>query len=172
MLKVKVTGLNTLHKHLERLRSLDNKFKEFLERLAQIGIDTATVKFQSAQYDGTNDVVVEQSPLWLSDNTLCISASGEKILFIEFGTGVHYVEQHPQPIDGLAARGTYGAGKGSNDSWAYIGEGGTNGELVATKKDGRTVYQTHGNPPANAMYEAAKNIRDNVMQIAREVFSE
>ena len=48
-------------------------------------------------------------------------------------------------------------------------EPGTNG-LERTRGD-TTVVLTHGNPPARAMYEASKAMREQIMVIAREVFS-
>ena len=139
-----------------------------LERLAEIGVETASVRFRNAQYDGTNDVTVD-APKWVSDNCIAVSASGTTITFIEFGTGVYYSEEHPQSSEFGFQRGGYGQGKGSQNSWGYYGEQGTNGQFVKTTDKG-DVYVTHGNPPARAMYDASKDIRNNIITIAKEVF--
>lgn len=169
-MKVQVTGEDRLISKLNAYKkSLKEKQRKFLSTLAEIGIDTATVKFGSAQYDGENDVEVEQSPRWSGDNKLIISATGKTITFIEFGTGVHYAEQHPKAMELGMVRGEYGQGKGSQNSWGYYGSPGTNGKVVKETPRG-TVVVTHGNPPARAMYDAGKEMRNRILEIAREVF--
>ena len=90
--------------------------------------------------------------------------------FIEFGSGVHYVEQHPKASEMGAVRGGYGQNKGLKDTWAYYGDPGTNGEPAKGKKGEKGLVFTHGNPPARAMYDAGKEMRERIAEIAREVF--
>lgn len=169
MFSISVTGVDSIIKRLESYtKNLEEKNRTFMERLAQIGIDTATLKFGQAQYDGTNDVTVEPIPRWEGDNKLYVAASGSSILFIEFGTGVHYSEQHELAGKFGFVRGTYGKGHGSQDTWGYYGEPGTNGRVVERKNG--SVVLTHGNPPNRAMYDAAKDMRDRMLEIAREVY--
>ena len=66
-------------------------------------------------------------------------------------------------------RGEYGEGKGSNESWGYYGDPGTNGRVIK-KKSGQTVVITHCNPPSRAMYDSAKVMRSKIVDIAREVY--
>lgn len=164
---VRVRGLESL---IQRLSGLEGSIKErqrtLMERLAKIGIDVAAMRFSTAQYDGVNDVIVRREPEWISDNTLRIHADGSTVAFIEFGTGVHYREQHPKAAELHMIRGTYGYGLGRFDSWKYKGAPGTNGEMT----DSDYVW-THGNPPARAMYEAGREIRDRIREVAREVFN-
>ena len=58
----------------------------------------------------------------------------------------------------------------------YYGEPGTNGRVVRTQqKEGEEavdVIRTHGNPPARAMYDAGKAMRERIVEIAREVYKE
>lgn len=176
MFSISVTGVDSIIKRLESYtKNLEEKNRIFMERLAQIGIDTASVMFKNAAYDGANgDVTVDRTPHWEGENTLVISASGEKILFIEFGTGVHYVE-HPKGAEMGYIHGTYGLGLGANkNGWAYYGEMGSNptppARIVRTTDDGRAVIRTKGNPPARAMYEASKKMRYKMAEIAREVY--
>lgn len=169
-IRVSVSGVDRLISKLKAYqKSLKNKQKILLEKLAEIGIDVATVRFQTAQYDGENDVLVEKTPQWSGDNKLIISATGKSITFIEFGTGVHYAEQHPKAMEFGAVRGEFGQGKGSQDSWGYYGVPGTNGRVIKTNEKG-TLIVTHGNPPARAMYDAGKEMRSRIVEIAREVF--
>lgn len=169
-MQIKVSGLDSLMKKLKAYRdSLEAKQQRLLEELAAIGIDVADAEFKVAQYDGYNDVVVNKDPVWIGDNQLVISASGQAITFIEFGSGVHYTEQHPKASDFGYERGTYGQGKGSQDTWGYYGSPGTNGQVVKSNEKGDLVL-THGNPPARAMYDAGKEMRNQMIEIARKVW--
>lgn len=169
-MEIRVKGLDSLINKLKTYqKSLEEKQHRLLEELVKIGIDVASAKFQTAQYDGDNDVIVNKQPEWVGDNKLFLTATGSSITFIEFGTGIHYAEQHPKAAALGAIRGAYGQGKGSRDSWGYYGSPGTNGKVVKENDKG-TVVLTHGNPPARAMYDSAKEMRSQVANIAREVF--
>lgn len=170
-MQIKVTGIDSLINKLKSYaKSIDEKQHRFIEELSRIGIDVAAAEFQTAQYDGYNDVVVGSVPEWVGDNKLFISATGNAVTFIEFGTGVHYVEQHPKANEFGAIRGAYGKGNGLKDTWGYYGSPGTNGREVQ-KKDGSTVVLTHGNPPARAIYDAGKEMRNRIVEIAKGVFA-
>lgn len=169
-MEISVTGVDKLIDKLKAYRnSLEDKQHRLLEKLAEIGIDVASVRFESAQYDGDNDVVVNKSPEWVEDNRLFITATGHSVTFIEFGTGVHYAEQHPNAAALGFTRGVYGQGNGSRDSWGYYGSPGTNGRVVRETDKGPVVL-THGNPPARAMYESTKEMRNRILSIAKEVY--
>ncbi len=169
-MQVKVTGARRLISKLKAYqKDLDEKQHRLLEELAKIGIDTASVRFETAQYDGENDVVVNRQPEWAGENRLFLTATGKSVTFIEFGTGVHYAERHPN-ADALSfTRGAYGQGKGSRDTWGYYGAPGTNGKVLRETDKG-TLVLTHGNPPARALYDAAKEMRSRAVEIAREVY--
>jgi hypothetical protein len=171
MIHMKVSGLEETIQHVDRVhRSLISKQKQMLEKLAAIGVETASIKFISAQYDGFNDVKVSE-PEWIDENKLQIVASGQAVGFIEFGTGVHYAERHPKADEFGAIRGGYGQHKGLKNSWGYYGDPGTNGKEVA-KKNGQVVVITNGNPPARAMYDAGKEMRSRILEIAKEVYGD
>lgn len=166
---VTVKGLDSLIKRLNsKQKQLQSRIPIFLERLAQIGVNTAAIRFKSAQYDGINDVNV--SAKMKGSNTIIITASGKAVLFIEFGTGITYSEEHPKASEMGAIRGGYGQGKGNQSSWGYYGEAGTNGRVVKTTDKGDLVI-TRGNPPARAMYEAEKELKSKILKIAKEVFT-
>lgn len=174
-MKIKCT-LGTLDKavaELERYqKELDKKVRTLMERLAEIGIGEAEVRFGRAIYDGTNDVEVKDSPVWISDNKLVISASGKSITFIEFGAGVHYAtESHPKADEFGFARGGYGHHLGRLDSWRYKGDPGTNGEVITEGKHKGEV-KTHGNPANRVLYDSAKEMREQIQKIAEEVFGD
>lgn len=170
-MQIKISGLDEAIKKLEKYKlTLEKKQQLLLTRLAQVGIEKATINFGKAVYDGTNDVVVNQSPEWISENKLAISAVGDTVAFIEFGTGVVYPDDHPTAQDVGAVRGSYGQGKGFQTTWGYYGEKGTNGFTV-TNKSKKEVVLTHGNPANRCLYDAGKDMREQVLQIAKEVFA-
>ena len=153
---------------LERyIQDLQRKADKLCKRLADAGLPIASAGFASAAYDGTNDVKVE-----IEDNGAmhkAIVAIGGATLFIEYGTGVTYPDNHPKKAAGVLPRGAYGQGKGSQKTWGYYGDPGTNGE-VREKQSGQSVVLTHGNPANMPMYNAAENMRQSLEQIVREVF--
>lgn len=144
---------------------LTSKYSKALERLAAIGGGTARVKFAQALYTGVNDVAVEVKRV--SDTQYQVIASGETVLFIEFGTGI----SNPtltEPSGLTYPHGTYGKGKGANpNGWVYVGEQGNAGQPL---KDKTGVYKTKGVPPARAMYDASKDMRKEIAKIFREEF--
>ena len=147
--------------------NLERKAQTLCERLGAMGYEIASSGFGSAQYDGTNDVSVE---LINDDSKLLIKASGETVMFIEFGTGVHNAE-HPMQgdIPGIVGHGQYGHGFGRLESWRYPKAHGygTNG-VDDPRHPGYVI--THGNPANMPMYNAKQEIRTQVISIAKEVF--
>lgn len=140
----------------------------FANRLAQEGMEIASVKFSQAVYDGTNDVSVTVEPR--GNNIRAVVATGGATLFIEFGTGVTYPDDHPEAGELGMKRGEYGQGHGKQHSWGYYGDPGTNG-VLKEKKNGGFVVITHGNPANMPMYETVKELQDRLTEIAKEVFS-
>lgn len=94
---------------------LEEKTEELVKELAEIGVQTASVKFADAIYDGTNDVTVEKE----QDGSLSaiVRASGDTVLFIEFGTGITYPDNHPEASALGMTRGSYGHHLGLLESW-------------------------------------------------------
>lgn len=139
-------------------RRLDEYFADLIEkantvceRLATIGAVRASLDFSRAIYNGTNDVSVSVEPI---ENGYAIHARGNAVLFIEFGSGASYGYGHPEP-EGYGP-GTY-PGKGHwNDpnGWWYGNH-----------------EHSYGNPPAQAMYNAKRDIQAEVQRIADEVFN-
>lgn len=140
----------------------------FADRLAQEGMEIASIKFSQAVYDGTNDVSVTVEPR--GNNVRAVVATGGATLFIEFGTGVTYPDDHPEAGELGMKRGEYGQGHGKQHSWGYYGDPGTNG-VLREKKNGGFVVITHGNPANMPMYETVKELQDRLTEIAKEVFS-
>lgn len=149
------------------LKNINRYIEKFTQKLADIGLDYATMSFQRAEYDGTNDVTVSidvQKP-----NLVRVVASGKAVLFIEFGTGIYYPDDHPKAKELNMIRGEYGKKQGRKESWVYVGEEGTNGTVIRRGPNGNAV-RTRGNPASRSMYLTADEVRDNIQKIAEEVF--
>ena len=68
----------------EYVADLITKANELCRRLAELGQVRAELDFSNAIYDGTNDVTVRVEPI---DNGYAVHATGNAVLFIEFGSG-------------------------------------------------------------------------------------
>lgn len=134
------------------------KETEFLRRLAEIGVRVAQSGYSMADYDGINDVSV--SMVRTSDG-YAVVASGQTVGFIEFGTGVRHPEWDNTGMDYTPPKhGTYGKGQGKNPhGWWF------------RQNDGGRATHTYGNMPAEAMRTARDEMVENVIRIAREVWS-
>ena len=162
-------GIDTLLREIESYTVwLKERSQVLLDRLAQAGVEVASARFAKAAYDGTNDASVSLETR--SDGVRAVVAVGASVLFIEFGTGVTYPDNHPQAAELGMKRGEYGKGHGKQSSWGYYGDPGTNG-VVKTKKDGSTVVITHGNPANMPMYETVKELEAMLPDLVKEVFS-
>ena len=162
-------GIDTLLREIERYTVwLKERSQVLLDRLAQAGYEVASARFAKAAYDGTNDASVSLETR--SEGVRAVVAVGASVLFIEFGTGVTYPDNHPQAAELGMKRGEYGQGHGKQSSWGYYGDPGTNG-VVKMKKDGSTVVITHGNPANMPMYETVKELEAMLPDLVKEVFS-
>lgn len=164
--KLNTKSINSAIKELEKYKQdLLEKEKRLLYELANIGVKEASIRFTTAMYDGINDVSVS---LEQTSNGYAIVASGQAVAFIEFGSGVYHNTGEPYPNprpEGIVGIGEYGQGKGKRRAWYYKGEPGTNGELQTNG-----VVKTRGNPAAMPMWYASEEMRNSILQIAREVF--
>lgn len=149
---------HSINKAIKEIKKLDaewdRKINEVLRRLAEIGATKASLGFSRVVYTGDNDVSVSVEPI---ENGYSIIASGEAVLFIEFGSGVTYGYGHPEPME--YGPGTY-PGKGHWDD--------PNGWYLPKSKGGEHTY---GNPPSAAMYRTGKELQQEILRIAREVFA-
>lgn len=162
-------GIDTLLREIESYTVwLKERSQVLLDRLAQAGFEVASARFAKAAYDGTNDASVSMETR--SEGVRAVVAVGASVLFIEFGTGVTYPDNHPQAAELGMKRGEYGQGHGKQSSWGYYADPGTNG-VVKMKKDGSTVVITHGNPANMPMYETVKELEAMLPELVKEVFS-
>lgn len=144
-------------------KALDRMTDEACKRLAYIGLDKAKLHFFEAAYDGINDADVTVEKV---SNGYAVKASGQSVLFIEFGAGMHYPANHPEPHG--FTHGTYGKGYGKNDYWFYTGMPGNAGGERAEGRINTTI--THGNPANMPMYTTVKDLEGEIERIVKEVF--
>ena len=148
------TSLDTAIKRLNEYKTdIDNKCNELVRRLSEIGLQIASARFETAMYDGDNDVSVSVSE---TADGIKIVASGQAVCFIEFGSGVAMGYGYPedQKPKGIVGIGEYGKGHGATGKPWYYAHG----------------EKSLGNPPAMAMLNARDVMIENIGSIAREVF--
>lgn len=150
-------GINELHNGLKEFeRWLEQKSNELCKRLADMGAVKASLEFSRAIYTGVEDheIVVEATA-----DGYKVSALGETVLFVEFGTGlIGY--GHPEP-HGMQP-GTF-PGKGHWDD--------PNGWWLPREKNGGHSQHTYGNPPNMPMYNTVKELELELERVVREVFA-
>jgi hypothetical protein len=136
---------------------IKRKTTDFVERLANEGAIQALIGYESADYHGQKDVDVNVEDR--GDNTFAIVASGETVLILEFGAGVTYGYGHPLAMQYGMGPGTYPGQKHAFDpqGWWLPPEAGGG--------------HTYGNAPSMTMYNVGKDLRERMVEIAREVFS-
>jgi len=163
------SSIDNAIKQLQQYKKwLMEKSKEFLSALGELGVQVASANFSTAQYDGTNDVSVQVEER--EGGRIAIVAVGNATLFIEFGTGVRYPDDHPEAAKNQMARGAYGYGLGKlQGGWRYKGDPGTNGEIITSGKHAGEVH-TYGNPANMSMYNTIREIEEQFEEIARRVF--
>lgn len=163
MRKIKCT-LSTLQDAIDALgdyeRKLDQKNKQMLDKIADVGVNTAEYRFASAEYDGDYSVSVDKET---DESTVYVVASGDAVAFIEFGTGFYYPDDHPLATQPWMQHGSWSMsehGKGHWDDengWWYDSGGGKS-------------VNTYGNPANMCMYNSAVDMKSRAVDIAKEVF--
>lgn len=145
-------------------QELNRKNVVFVRRLAELGIPIIDSRIAQAQGDSDKS---HNTYIKLTAGTTytraVLTVQGKKILFIEFGAGVHYnggvgTSPNPKGQELGYTIGSYGQGKGAQDSWTYEAP---TGEWIRS-------YGTEATMP---VYMASKEIRTRIKEIARLVFS-
>lgn len=156
MTKVKsLAGLYRFQKQINNLQKLD-VVKELLDELAEIAQNTIQSEHNKIQMKYANNFMGKndsKTTVKISGkgNTRTITASGKSVLFVEYGTGVHFnTPQSKRPTD-IANIGEYGKGKGSNDYWFY-------------SQYGRGKVYTQGNPAALGVEKAMQAMKQHLRE--------
>lgn len=144
-------------------QSLIDTNAEFVRRLAELGIPVIDQNISAAAGDSDkshNTYIKINSFGSYSQAQLIVE--GRDILFIEFGSGVHYngsagTSPHPKGEEFDYTIGSYGKGQGKNDHWFYYAD---TGEAVMSR----------GTQATMPVYKASVEIIQNIRRIAKEVF--
>lgn len=138
-------------------KDLKAKADALVRALAEAGCNAVSVTYAGTPYTGPRDanVTVEER----GEGKYAIVASGQTVLFVEFGAGVYLGGGHPNPMG--YGPGTY-PGVGHWDD--------PNGWYLPKSALGRSGVHTYGNAPSAAMYHTAKSLRQMVTQAAMAVF--
>ena len=149
---------NTI-KQLERYKSdITHKINKLAERLAEEGYKIATSKLYP-----TGIGTFENDRIYINEmakNKYSIVVESKEILFLEFGAGIkHSGTRYPQSDEFGYGAGTYpGKGHWNNpDGWWYRDESGN-------------YVHSYGNPPYMPMHDTAKELRERIQKIIKEVF--
>lgn len=150
--------LNRLHKMEDAVKTGIPAIME--EEIIEAG-ESAEEGYQTADYEGKNDVTVSVDKL--GEKTWTITAEGEAVLFIEFGTGVNLTYNNPWASQ---------SSKYQPASWSAE----HSGYLVPPKLQkhhGQWPYHgawIDGNPSNNVMYNTAKKLKTTLPTEAKKAF--
>lgn len=158
--RISITDISSIDNAIKQLeayqKKMDEKADEIASRLASMGATSVSLGFARAIYNGEKDfdVTVENR----GNGRYAIVASGETVLFAEFGAGVTYGYGHPQAAEFGMGPGTYPYGKGHwNDPkgwWIPKSAGGGH---------------TYGNPPNMPMYNTEQELKNEIERVVMEV---
>lgn len=172
-MKIKVrlsdAGLRDAERQIQEYKAtLNRKARALAFRLSWLGLEVAKIRFENAEYAGSNDVKCHINQ---KDKTCTIVAEGKSVAFIEFGTGIHHNGYGGYLPPGVGAHGSYGQGKGVGRRWYYYGDPGNAGTYVDTVPGKGQLNYTDGNEPAMAMWGAVEEMASQVEATWREVWS-
>lgn len=140
-------------------KSLRAKADALVKALAEAGCEAVTVTYAGARYTGPRDehvTVEERGP-----GKYAIVASGQTVLFVEFGAGVTLGGGHPEAE-------AFGYGPTTYPGQIHAAD--PNGWYLPKSATGKSGVHTYGNAPSAAMYHTAKSLRAMLEQAAKAVF--
>ena len=155
-------GTRSLLKRLDEIkRAINTEVPNVIEQEVKNRSDIASAEFSTAQYDGVNDVVVTMdSQSVAGSHTWRINATGESVLFIEYGTGLRF--KHDSEFGNANA---YPPGSWSETHSRFLVE-----PKWTKWRDWWPIPgggKTLGNPSANVMYGAYKDLRTGLKPKAK-----
>lgn len=169
-MRVTVNGLDTAIELFENWEAkLDKAGAEIVRILSLEGYDVAYSVMAQNVYSGetlNSLTIVEESP-----TKYVLMASSKAILFFEFGAGV-IGAGHPLAKELGMGPGTYPGQKHALDpnGWWYPTD--DQDLIIYTDKNGQGWGHTYGNPPRMPMYQAYTKMKDDLLEVAKEVLSE
>lgn len=143
--------------------SITDKNALFVQKIAESGIPVIDSKMNSVIGDSdTNHFTHVEVNSYEGYSEAKLIVEGKDLLFIEFGSGIHYngaagSSPHPKGSELGYTIGSYGEGHGKEDSWIYESD---TGEWI----------RTYGTQAAMPVYSATLEMRNRVLEIAKEVY--
>ena len=138
----------------------------FVNRLAEVGFDRASARIVESLGSIDRDKPIGDLQI-ISDESGQVTSvqlqfTGEQALFIEFGSGIKYNKNNHHPLE---KKFGYGVGTYPNQThaknengWNYMGN------------DGK-FWHSKGTKASMPMYYAGVDMRQKIIQIAKEVYS-
>lgn len=154
---------NAINEVRKYQREFIEKNELFVRRLAELGIPVIDQNIAAAQGDSDkNHNTYIKINSFGSYSEVKLVVEGSELLYIEFGSGIHYngsagTSPHPKGEEFGYTIGSYGKGQGSKDFWFYYAD---TGEAV----------MSHGTESTMPVYKASVEIIQNIRRVAREVF--
>lgn len=134
-------------------KQMPQKLDKLLKNLAELGADTARQVFGSAA-----TVTVDKT-----ENGYTITANGEAVCFLEFGTGVYASVQSEEAYESIPFKvkpGSWSESEEGAHTWsAWLAAGGT------------PETYPYNHTPRPGMFNAYQKIRDSIAAEAQKVFS-
>ncbi len=142
---------------------LQEKCEEFVKRLSEVGLQKAeTILIEHVDTEQTVGSLKIENNSDGKVTKMAVVVESNAILFLEFGAGVKYSGTKNPKADELGyGPGTYPSNKGhwdDPDGWWY------------QKEEGGEWYHTYGTKACMPMYKASVEMRNQLSEIAREVF--
>ena len=163
-LKLNQKSIQEAIREIEKYKkSLLDKNKIFVKRLSEIGIPVIDNRISSAKGDADKSYNTYIEVNSSGENSQAVlKAEGKNLLIIEFGAGIHYngpagSSPHPKGKELGYTIGSYGKGLGKNDYWYYISDSGEK-------------MKSYGTQAAMPLYHASVEMRQKMVEIAKEVF--
>lgn len=143
-----------------------NDVERFLQAVAKQIATNARDGFAGSQVDILTEGRADHSARATvtvegSGNSRLVVASGEDVIWCEFGTGVYFngsagSSPHPKGAELGYTIGGYGIGNGKRAAWRY--------------QSGAGIVETHGTPATMPLYKAFMKVLPEIGKIANGVF--
>lgn len=158
MIKSDLTGLRNFTNQVKQAKKQIENIDTILDKLAELGRKTIQeahdtiyssygTSFKGEHNEKTTVIVRNEG------NTRVIEASGNSVLFIEYGTGVTFNTPQSDRPPHISNIGEYGKGYGKRKVWGY--------------KVGDTLVKTRGNKAATGITKAIEAIEEELPKLLK-----
>lgn len=165
--KLNTASIDNAIKQLDEYQKRVERAGEYIAKhLADIGYEVAYGVISGHVWSGET---AESLEVVQEGNRYILRAASKAILFFEFGAGATYGYGHPMAGEFGMGPGTYPDGKGHwNDpnGWWFPTD---DPRLIRrTDSKGQGWGHSYGNAPHMPFYLADREIRDNILKVAKE----